>query len=358
MRLAALWREIVRDILSGTSKLVWFALVTAVLLSGLCTAELLSARAYLAAAEEFQAAGASTLTITAPGRVDAAACDALSSVPGIAASGAISVQQSKLTAAALPSAPMMHYVASPGFAAVLSAGDTSAGGVLASSEVVKTLGLRVGDTIELSDSASRVSGSYDYPSDGRRAGLGWAVIEVSDKAIFDECWITAWPITADVRSSLLLVLSGTQSAGTSDPPQIAQLNASLGQTFTGSTQFEQRITRLSAIVAAGICFMTGWFSVRIRRLQFASNLHAGLRRLDFVALVLVETLGWVLPAAIMATATVAVIAGNSFVVADTAALRALGALIIMSGAVAAVAGAVASQFAIREKHLFFYFKER
>ena len=88
MRFTSITREAYRDTRSGTARAGTFGLVLALLLLALAAADLLAVRVITDAAERFRTSGASIVTLTAPDRIDGAACDALADIRGIRAAGA------------------------------------------------------------------------------------------------------------------------------------------------------------------------------------------------------------------------------------------------------------------------------
>lgn len=357
MRVDAILREAGRDIRSGTARAVLLCLILAVLGIGLVLTEIVAVRTLLDEAERFRSAGGATLTITAPGRVDGSACDRLGEIDGVRGAGAIRERETEMRASALPDAPFATFETTAAFPGLLVPDAVTPAGLVVSEDVAAELALAVGDPLQTADGRADVAGVYPYPSDGRRGGFGWAVLErVSDDRAFDECWVTAWPVDARLAGLLsLALLPADDLAG--DPPQVGQLNATLGREFTGPSRFDLRLTAFAPFVAAGLGVLLAWSAVRLRRVELASNLHAGVRRRDAMAVMLLEAAVWALPAAILSAAA-GLCASAGVVEPDRFALV-LGSLrIAVALLLGAMVGTVAATALVRERHLFAYFKER
>ncbi|MGO1341772.1 MAG: hypothetical protein ACTMID_08785, partial [Cellulosimicrobium funkei] len=107
MRLRSVLREAWRNASTGTARCGTLALVLMVLVLTTLGAEISTVAAAERQATEFRAAGASILTISAPGRVDAARCESLRDLPGVHTAGALTVRPDESVAAvALTGAPM------------------------------------------------------------------------------------------------------------------------------------------------------------------------------------------------------------------------------------------------------------
>jgi hypothetical protein len=201
-----------------------------------------------------------------------------------------------------------------------------------------------------------VGGTYDYPDDGRRAGLRYALLlPVPASGAFDECWADIWP--ADSRLTQLLFTTVLPSAHPSAQAELSQLNATMAASLDAADALSQRATRLSALTGAGLGTVIGFWGAFGRRLELASALHAGVSRRALMAGMLIETGCWLALAGILSLA-VGVVAARHL----GEDLRATLALASLQTAAAAVlgglAGTCAAFAAIRENQLFRYFKTR
>lgn len=353
MRARATWREAARNIWSGTTRATGFGLTLSALIAGLLLADLGTVRQITSESEAFASAGAATLIMTAEGRVAGAACEALNAVPGVRAAGALRALPDPLRLTLLPQAPLPQFEFSAGFPALLRADVTASGGALLSTETAQSLGVGPGDTVGAGAERLIVRGSFDYPEDGRRVGLGYAVLLGSDRdAPYDECWVDSWPQVPDLRGLLLLT-----AAPGEEPPVVAQLNSRLGESFDGAQKFEDRLTRWAAPLAGVLGLSLGFIAIRIRRLELASALHARVPRASLATGALLETASWALTAPIIGLALTALLA-RSFSAEDAGSILLLGARIAVLAGLGALLGALLSLLLVREKHLFRYFKER
>lgn len=357
MRLRSILSEALRNITSGTTRAGTFVLILLVLGAGLVAADIAETRSLITESEHYQGVGASTVTLTAPDRVNGQRCEALNDLPGVQGAGAMKPSDSPLSLAALPGAPMARFDVTRSFSDALGMGGVSNRGILISEEVSSTVQRFRGDALPLDGASARIQGVFAYPTDGRRTGMGWAALVPSTaRERFDECWVRQWPEDPMLRTHLLqVVMPGTASDG--EEPVIAQLNTTLGTRFTGAERFEQRLLQHVPAALLLSALLLGAVSVRLRRLELASNLHAGARRRDVQAQVIWETVSWSVPAATGAFAA-AVLMAAPVGPADQFALIAEGG----KGAVAVLAGCIAGAWAmaaaIRQHHFFVYFKDR
>ncbi|QIM18287.1 hypothetical protein G7066_05795 [Leucobacter coleopterorum] len=197
---------------------------------------------------------------------------------------------------------------------------------------------------------------YEYPSDGRRSGYGYAILSpVPDSGPFDECWIDVWPTIKE--APILLQTTLIPGGDKAEKAVLSQLNTSLGRAFDGNGKFLNRVTQFAPLAAVIIAFGIGFVSIRVRRIQLASAIHAGVSKLDLTILVTVETSSWVIPAGIFSAITATLFAASSTLGTSEAtfvlALRVFGPALV-----AAVAGALVALGLTQEKHLFRYFKNR
>ncbi len=354
MRPTAFLRELARDVISGTSRACLFASLSLLVLALIVTAEVLTASALVRQATEYRASGAAITTVAFPGRVDGRACEALATSPGVLAAGALRAA-SPATLAALPGAPLEHYETTPSLARLLRA--TEAGrGAYFSQDVVDAVGQAVA-TVEGRNVPVR--GTFPYPTDGRRPGFGWAMlspVRPGDGA-FDECWIEVWPERSDTRRMLLTAVIPGNSVDPAAEPQVSQLNAAHGAEFSGAASYEHRPTRFAPLVALLIGALLGGISVHVRRVEIASNLHAGASRRILMVQQTAEADAWALPAAVCGWAVGGVIA-VALVPQELAALARGSAFIAAAFLAGALWGACMGTFFVRESRLWSYVKSR
>lgn len=346
-----------RNTLSGaTHALVW-GIVTFVLVVAASCAEILQSHAVTLQAQEYTDKGASIITLQAPGHIDPDACEALNTVEGVRAAGALALEDERLRLSVLPSAPVPIATVTPTFPEVLHADAHGRAGAIISDQVADKTGASPGDTISSDQGELNVAGSYAYPEDGRASGYGYMIlVPSSTKSAYDECWVDAWPQSDLVTGLVYSALIPSKDAEATSP-KLGQLNSTLGAHFTGAPQFDTRITRFAPLAVALACFVLGFVSIRLRRLQLASDLHAGASRHDLGMIVLLDTTWWLTPALLLAeSATVIFTAALGAL--DDAAPLVLANRIIWAAAVATLAGVALGWTLTREQHLFNYFKTR
>ncbi|WP_144875575.1 hypothetical protein [Microbacterium sp. 1.5R] len=355
MRAHALLREIFRNLTSGTSRLGALFLISALALTLAVLSDVLTISRTVDDAIEYRASGAAVVTLALPGRINGASCDALSEAPNVLAAGAMR-PDGKVSAATLPGAPLDLYTTTPAFARVLGAEDVGAG-VYVSTEVAANLG---STAVPLTAGApTPVRGTYPYPPDGRRAGFGWAVLSPTSAGdgAFDECWVLSWPQRSDLRQLLLTAVTPGTGGAASQQPIVSQLNTKHGLAFAGSSEYQSRITRYAPYLAALVGLVLSAMAIRFRRIEIASNLHAGAARGTLYLQHLIESAAWSLPA--VATAWIV-----GFVVATLTAPTELSSLalrsaeIALSFSVGTLAGTAFSFLMVRESRLGHYVKGR
>jgi hypothetical protein len=348
-------REAWRNVLTGAARTGrWTLLATAVWAAG----GWLEARQTAGMVEEstaYVAGGGATWVLGADAAISGPACDALGDAPGIHGAGALRQRQDQLTLAVLPSAPLPVYEVTPGLMRLFALPPTVGVGLPAAA--ADRLGLTPPAEVITRSGPVRVAGVYDYPDDGRRGGLGYAVLSpvVSTKA-FDECWFQVWP--TDERAKALAwtaLLPGVQDLA-GQPPQLSQLNPTFQASFDGAAAFTRRATRWAPAATLSAGLILGAASVWARRLEVAADLHAGLGRAALTARLSGESLVWV---ALAVPLAVSVVIGAVWGVTWAAwGVVATGLRAVGSGAFGALAGALLAVCAIRERQLFAYFKSR
>lgn len=348
-------REARRDVTSGTTGTLLFGLVATAVISGLALWELLVIHQLTIQAQEYRQAGAAVSIIRAEDSIDGVTCEALGRLPGVTA-GAFRQAETNLVPAELPASSLATYEVTPGMAAVLDT-NVSGPGVLLPTPAAETLGVATGEQLDLETGSTTVAGVYRWDEDdGRRPGLGYAVLvpQVA-QSLYDECWFSSWPQMPFLDRLAALSVISTQD------DQVAvertQLNSSLGATFAGEKQFTNRPTRYAPIGVAAAALAIGFVAVRRRKLELASDLHAGVSRTDLTCKLLLETTSWALPAGLLLLPTVAWLAAHG-PSQDRAAMLSYGALLALMGVLGCLVGAYLATVMTREAHLNRYFKTR
>lgn len=278
----------------------------------------------------------------------------LGRLDGVDAVGVI-LRQRSVVAAQLPQQPIDLVRATPGLAGLLNASVDGAG-VWVSREVADVLGARVGSTLVLDGTPARVASVFDYPDDGRRPGLGFAIIEPTPAGRFDECWLRQWPSTDRAEAMVSWSLVPGEPGGSTEVA-VSALNSSFGSRFEGAKLFADRLTRPLSSVGGVVGFLICLAFGRLRRLEWSSSRHAGVPLRALMLTALVETLS----AAAAAVALVAPLvtwmllplAPEDLPGVAVVALR--GALLVVLGA---ALGTAAAATMASERRLFAYFKSR
>lgn len=358
MRLRAILREAWRNVASGTSHVGPFATVALLLFGLLALSDVVVVRLLVNDAEHYRDSGAATLTITAEGQIDGRACEQMGTLPGVTAAGAVRRTRTPLTVPALPSSPIPVYEATPGFGVLLTQSPALREGVLLGPEAAAALDLRTGEILTTADGPVTVSDLYPYPADGRLSGLSFAVVvpTLPEDGAYDECWALSWPPTADL-AALLPTTIAVQDERDQAPPVLGQVNTSLGAAFDGPARYRARITAFSPPVTGIIGAVLGFAFVRRRRLELAAALHIGVARRDLLAMLLAESMLWIIPTAIGVGGITAAVAAT----ASTAQIGALwlhGLLLGILGALGAGVGVVVASRTISERGMLRWFRER
>ncbi|MFK4729436.1 hypothetical protein ROT00_07105 [Agromyces mediolanus] len=291
MRLDTLLTEAWRNTISGAARAVpiWVALVF--ITFPLLVAEGAATRAAIDEAIAYRLSGAAITTFRAADAIDGPTCDVLGSTSGVTSAGALRAVDAAVSPLALPGSTIPTFETTPAFPALLSAANTDgrAGGAFVSRAVADRLGVSAGEDLPLaSGERLAVAGIYDWPDDGRRPGLGFAVvIPTIGREPFDECWATTWP-ESEQLAALLRSSAIPDRIDPASPPVLSAVNDTLGSEFRGDERFPARVTRLAPLAALLAAAVTLAVAVHSRRYELAHARHLGVRRADLLAIVLAE----------------------------------------------------------------------
>lgn len=344
-------REAWRNVSSGAARSVVLAMSTATVAVLLVWLELTSISDLVRESREFREAGASILVLDSNGNVDGSLCERLRATPGVQAAGALR-SAGELRPVAAPDNPVPLVEATPGLAALLGASRRP--GILVESSTARLLGARGGDYIGTTQGRLPITGTFDYPDDGRDPLLAGAALNVGQPSRrYDQCWLEVWPFAPEHASLLRTALS--TSTGADAEVLTGQLNPRLGRELDAPQEFESRPSRWFWLVALATAAAIASAGVRLRRLELALSLHLSVPRPSLVLQVVVETLLWssvvgVAVAVLIARMTIAEPAGHD--------LTAYGVRILLGTALGSVLGGAAGAALTREHHLFRYFKDR
>lgn len=355
MRAASVISEAWRNASSGTTRAAVLAVVMMLSIGSLAVSDARAVVSVVRAAAEFRAAGAAIQILDAPGHIDAARCQKLGEVDGILAAGATRAA-ARTHFVTLPDNDVASFDVTPGLAGVLGVQTEDPGGVWLSSDLATDLGAHSKEKLMTGLGLEVVSGTYAFPEDGRDRILAYAQLApVPAEGVFDACWVEVWPTSTAASALLRTALVPLSDSGV--VPKQRQLNSTLGASFNASNLLANRATRQVpvAIMIAGLAL--GYVSVRLRRLELASALHARVGRAALLWQIILETGFW-------ATAGTALLApalwwsSQSGITADGQAVW-FGALRhVATGWWSILAGASCACLLARERHLFRYFKQR
>ncbi len=353
MRLAASLSEAWRNVISGTTSALLFALAFVIMVGGVAANDVLSVVRGIRSADMFLSSGAAITVVSGPSAVDGAACEALNSSDGIRAAGAVRRTKETVKILAMPSSNLPLFEATPSLTAILSASANGDAGVWLPEQLARTVGAQQGVMLVTATGETPVAGTYLYPEDGRKRDLAYAVISpVPPQGLFDECWVLIWPQGSDAEGLITMAVA--------DPDadiKYSQLNTTLGTEFEREALLSGRPTALTVWIVPGIGFALGYISSRRRRLEIASNLHAGIPKSNQILQIGMETSVWAVAGVIVASPVLAYLAwlGNP---GETVVPWVIGMREVLAGGFTAILGGILGAMQAREKHLFSYFKQR
>jgi hypothetical protein len=287
VRLSALVREAAAGIRSGTSRagFLFLAMLAAnFAYIGLDGAELTRIEErYL----QYTQHGGTTFQTTAVGGINGATCERLNEARGVVAAAALRFDR-RVFPLTLPRTPFDVVSATPSFIAqieVVEQNPSSDGGVFVEESLAERLGVGVGDEILTTPGGGlRVIGIHR---------LGWddpiltnAFIEVVlPTGPFDRCLVRLESPGVDGRL-LSLMAAETQSA-----PVVSTLNPNLGDAPNFSLLVVGRSTSPLLYLPAAIGLAVSLSIVIRRSLELSTTANFGVRRVDMVAILLLEAFG-------------------------------------------------------------------
>lgn len=361
MRATAILGEAHRNIVTGTTRATMFALALGLMVAAACLLDTLTTVALQQRAEEWNASGAAVHVLSAEQGIDGDSCAALASARGqrgrpVASAGALTAGPT-LTFDATAASSLPSFVVTPSLAEVLRLGSAASEGVWISDQLADTLTAAVGDQLGTDRGPLRVAGVFAWPEDGRDQRIAYSVLVPSvTHTRFDECWATITP--SNPAASDLLRTAGVVTPQSTTSAPVALLNNTLGQEFDPWTQYEGRTSRYVGLLVPVLGLVLGHIATRLRRLEYASALHAGVGRRALYLTSAVETLAWVVPAVAAATAVVALTASRLTDYTNAVDLVAGQLPALLAAVVTSQLGVLAALVLTREHHLFAYFKER
>lgn len=350
MRRADLLGECARNINSGTTRglvgaiALWILMVCAVGVDGL------AARDILVSQRDLRSSGAATSVVSAAGGIDPVRCEALDSVAGVEGAFALRVAE-RVVPAALPDSTVAVYDLVGDVSGVLGTARRPVAGVLVAGPLADQLGLVAGQRLPLLDAANGpvVAGVFAYPSDGRNSQLAGALLqEVPPSGLFDSCWVAIWPPNPELDA---LTFTAVAFGAPTGEVSIDQLNTTFGQPRATQVVLGERATVLAPLAGGMLAAAIGFLQVRQRRVELAIARHLGQTRREQLVQIVIETLAWVIPAGVGASA-VLLIALTRALTATEAGWMVWTALTGVGGmALACLAGALAAALTITPRRM-------
>ena len=349
-------REGWRNVASGTSRAALLAVTLGLLLAALSMGDAIAVGRLDAQAQAYRTSGAAIRVATASKAINPEACDALSAVNGIDSAGALR-EAPPLSLVALGGLAVPAFEVTQGVLGVFGASHAEAPGAFVGETLAVRWNIEPGDTIGTDQGAVTIAGVFPYTErDGRDPRFANAVLlPVLPTGRFDACVAEVWPSTSSRDGLLRGTAEGTE--GKAGGASVSLLNQSFGTTWEGSADFGARVTRFAPVGAAALGAVLGAGAVMRRRLEFSAALHVGVSPGRLALIVATESALWAVFAASGALSAAA-IAGALLPRETLATTLTASALMCAAGALAAIAGAIASAGTLREDRLFRHFKNR
>lgn len=374
MRSGVLLRETLLDMVNGTARIFLWILLSAALALPIAGSDLAVVSGQARAAAAFRDSGASVYVLTAKNAVDGQRCEALAQDSQAGSRGGALRALPAGQIDALPGTSIPMHEVTPGLAQLLAAGFgsevASASPALGPSVLLgqeaadllvppaqrADLGSDRSPSVMINGTNARIAGEYGWPNDGRRAGLSYVALSpVPASGLFDECWVASWPSRSDISVTIRSVVSAQAPSGTE--VSVTQLNTRLGEPRDFASDFGHRMTRANVALLGVVTVLLGWMSARLRRLEVASDLNAGVLKRDLLAKLLMHSLAWVLPS-LAAIAAGGVALAWEMPVGDAGPLAVLAACYLLVALGGALAGTALGVAMVREKALAHYSKDR
>jgi len=356
MRASSVISEAWRNLVTGTSRPLLVALLAATVFAGLAATDVRTIVGLSVRATEFRESGAAVHVLSAPAAISGQRCDALGALPGVLGAGAIRRADTQAIFLTAPASGITTVEATVGLAGVLGIAEVTGTGVWLSDAAAEALGAGPGTTLPTSLGPVAVAAQYTYAPDASDRSLAFsAVAPVPSTGEFDSCWVLVWPPSPVIE----VLMRGTYAGDPAEQSDatLFQLNTRLGAAFDAPAMFDGRATSRAPIVAAVFGLLFGVGTIRARRLEFASALHAQVPKLALITQVWLELFSLMLAAVVITLPLTCFLAtqGNPdpFWPAWSAGLR-----VVVAGTLSTLLGGLLTAAMTSEKRLFRYFKDR
>ena len=357
MRIGSILRWAWRDFASGQMQAVLLIVAAAAVFGSLGAAEVLQVTAVNTEMMHYRDTASNVILVTANKTVDGGACDRLSELDSVQNSGGLR-ERSPLVLHELYGLSVAAYDVSPGFAELIAGSPITDSGVLIHDTLAEQLGLSAGSRLETPEGPIVIAGTYVWPSDGRDARLGFAVlVPTPTTSAFDECWLREWPVSEDSGALLRsTVITESQNA---DAAQIRQANPSNGTNADFSGEFESRISRFAWVGAAAFGLCVGLLWARRRRVELRDGLAKGQSRSALLLQVAIEAGLVAVPALVLSGAALGIL---SRIHSDDKQffheLWLIAAVCPAAGSVSLILGSMLGAASLRRASMYRYFRAR
>jgi hypothetical protein len=290
MRIADAVGEALRNLRTGAAGVGILALLLVVASTALLLTDVATIGALQDRARSVRDHAGDVRVLVAKDAVDPRACAALERLDGVDDAGAIR-QTDAVQLVALPRVNVPVFEVSSGVARMLRLPSMTPGGVYLSDDLAGRWSTQEGSVLATTNGPVTVNGTFLYPDDGRDPRFTNALVVIGDSpARSSECWFSVWPATT--ATDALAYGAAVANGRTDAAPQIAPLNPTVGQLFDFARDYRSRLTAFAAPSVIALFAVAALAGGHRRRLEFASNLHAGARRRDLVRIAAIEAFLW------------------------------------------------------------------
>lgn len=347
MKFIAIVVESAKNVWTGASRFAIFSLALATTMTFGVLHDVASVVGSMTAAQEFRASGGH-IHVLRHEAIDGGRCDGLKEFSGIEASGAVRTQgEARLSR--LPDQRIQLEEVTPGFIGLLADGELlEEGQILLPERRMAEWGVRPGDLEWTDQGRFVVAGAFRTQGDWSRPLDSSVVTPVNSERPFSECWVALWPALVDVSE---LALVAIDPAADTAQATLTPLYGGAGLEFDLEQLITQRPITIKVLALSVLGGLLGFISGWQRRLAFASALHAGVRRMDLMAMWLIEGgAGCIAAIAMTAGAVTSVLIAEQFQpVATVGPVAVMMALVTTAGH---MLGLLLAAVLIRESRLF------
>lgn len=356
MHLRAAAGEATRNIRTGTARAGAVASLVVLASLALLFVDLFAIAAIQSRAETVRAHAGDVRVLVTKNSIEPSACASLAGLAGIESAGAVR-ELDPVRPLALDDVAVPAFIAGPGVAHMLQFPSAEPGGVYISTGLATRWHVRSGSRLETSLGTVAIAGVFPYrEDDGRDPRFADAFVVIGDDHLpAAECWYRTQPATTSLDGLARGAAAALTSPGSA--AQIATLNPTVGQQGDFASEYRTRPTALAVPGVVLVFALTSGAALLRRRLELASNLHAGARYRDLAGVLVIETVLWTAPAGI-ALFFLTRLASRLILVEQIPGSDASLAGMVAAAVAAALCGALIPLLLTRESRLFGLFKAR